>query len=159
MGDDGLVPIRDVADHFGIPLSTLHYWERRELITPVRRAGQRWYDTDQLYRIALIKAWRTTGQISVDRIAEMLADGSRWRELVPDLIAEVERRRAELDAALDYLDYLGTCSHEGGPEHCPRWRAKVSVPGRDRQADRGISSGATPAATASNTADAANAAV
>lgn len=41
-GNDGLTPIRDVADHFGLPLSTLHYWERRELVAPTRRAGQRW---------------------------------------------------------------------------------------------------------------------
>ncbi|MER8157697.1 MerR family transcriptional regulator [Streptomyces sp. NPDC094472] len=74
-GNDGLTPIRDVADHFGLPLSTLHSWERRELVAPTRRAGQRWYDTEQLYRVALIKLWRTTGLIGVEHIAEMSATG------------------------------------------------------------------------------------
>ncbi|MGP3939167.1 helix-turn-helix domain-containing protein [Streptomyces sp. 6N106] len=74
-GNDGPTPIRDVADHFGLPPSTLHYWERRELVAPTRRAGQRWYDTEQLYRVALIKLRRTTGLIGVAPIAEMLGDG------------------------------------------------------------------------------------
>ncbi len=78
-----LTPIRDVADHFGLPLSTLHYWERRELVAPSRGAGQRRYDTEQLHRVALIKQWRTTGLIGVEHIAETLSDGPGWREVVP----------------------------------------------------------------------------
>ncbi|MEU1945232.1 MerR family transcriptional regulator [Streptomyces sp. NPDC059474] len=171
-GNDGLTPIRDVADHFGLPLSTLHYWERRELIAPTRRAGQRWYDTEQLYRVALIKQWRTTGLIGVEHIAEMLTDGPDWREAVPELIAECERRRAELDEALDYLNRLRGCRYEGGPERCPGFRALVSLPGQDAppgggavgdpvdgQEPRGIRSGAAAAATARQPADTANAAV
>ncbi|MEU6034291.1 MerR family DNA-binding transcriptional regulator [Actinomadura sp. NPDC047616] len=38
---DDLIPIRDVADRFALPISTLHYWERRGLLAPRRRAGRR----------------------------------------------------------------------------------------------------------------------
>uniref|UniRef100_UPI0024552E96 helix-turn-helix domain-containing protein n=1 Tax=Nocardia brasiliensis TaxID=37326 RepID=UPI0024552E96 len=56
-----LTDISTVVDHFALPLSTLHYWERRGLLAPHRRGGPREYDDDQHYRIALIKQWGSTG--------------------------------------------------------------------------------------------------
>ena len=128
-GTEALTPIRLVADHFGLATSTLHYWERRGLITPYRRAGQRWYDSDQLYRIFLIKLWRTTGLLGLEEIAGLLATESGWQEAVTTRIAEIDRERATLDTARAYLEHLLTCKHTDGLERCPAFRAAVNLPG------------------------------
>lgn len=129
---EALTPIREAADHFGLPLSTLHFWERRGLLQPHRRAGVRCYDTDQLYRIALIQMWREQGQMSIDEIASLLAaDGTaEWRETVAARIAAVEEQRAKLDGARDYLGYLLNCERGGDLERCPGFRERADIPGR-----------------------------
>ncbi|WP_378740134.1 MerR family transcriptional regulator [Nocardia brasiliensis] len=130
-----LTPIATVVQHFGIPLSTLHYWERRGLIIAQRRGGRRCYDTDQLYRIDLIRQWQSTGLMSLDEIAVLLSAPSaaspdaRWRALVHAQLTALEHRMAELDRARDYLHVLLTCPHRGELERCPNYRATVSLPG------------------------------
>ncbi|WP_069166377.1 helix-turn-helix domain-containing protein [Nocardia altamirensis] len=126
-----LTEISTVVDHFDIPLSTLHYWERRGLLTPHRRGGRRCYDEDQLYRIALIKQWQSTGLMSLDEIGSLLtARGTDpdWRDTVTDHLASIDRKMAELDIARAYLDYLLTCPRDGELEHCPAYRATVTLP-------------------------------
>ncbi|MGX1774231.1 helix-turn-helix domain-containing protein [Nocardia brasiliensis] len=128
-----LTDIATVVDHFALPLSTLHYWERRGLLTPHRRGGRRYYDDDQLYRIALIKQWRTTGLMSLDEIGELLtarATDPDWRTTVDAHIAAINRNMAELETARDYLDYLRTCRYDGELENCPAYRATVALPDR-----------------------------
>ncbi|GAU70184.1 putative MerR family transcriptional regulator [Streptomyces sp. NBRC 110611] len=128
-----LTSIRQVADHFGLPLSTLHYWERRGLVTPHRRFGQRHYDADQIYRIALIRLWRTTGQMSLDEIAAVLsgrADTPGWRDTVTARIAALEAQMAQLDIARGYLRGLLACPRGDAPEHCENFRAQVSLPAK-----------------------------
>ncbi|MFJ9843282.1 helix-turn-helix domain-containing protein [Kitasatospora sp. NPDC101155] len=62
------MPIGAVACLFGLPVSTLHYWERREVLRPAARvAGRRYYGPDELYRISLIMAWQDTGLMSSTR--------------------------------------------------------------------------------------------
>ncbi|MFC4949989.1 MerR family transcriptional regulator [Pseudonocardia sp. GCM10023141] len=125
-----LVHIRAVAEHVGLPLSTLHYRERRGLLTPERRGDGRWYDTDQLYRVALIKTWRDTGQLGVEEIAGVLAaTGPAWRETVHARIAAIEEQRARLAAARGYLEHLLTCQHTAALEECPNFLATVGIPG------------------------------
>ena len=46
-----LIGIRDVADEHGLALSTLHYRERRGLITAHRRSGQRETVSDRITAI------------------------------------------------------------------------------------------------------------
>ncbi|QWF78449.1 hypothetical protein HUW46_01845 [Amycolatopsis sp. CA-230715] len=127
---EGLTSIRAVADHFGLPISTLHYWERRGLITPRRHAGSRHYDTDQLYRIALVQMWRDTGTMSIDEIARVLDDDPGWRDIVAARADAITAHMAKLDAARNYLAYLLTCGHPGPLERCPSFRSEVDVPGR-----------------------------
>ncbi|WP_324192707.1 MerR family transcriptional regulator [Nocardia transvalensis] len=126
-----LTSIRQVADHFAIPVSTLHYWERCGFITPSRRSGRRYYDRDQIYRIALIRLWRATGQMSVDEIAAVLdarAATGDWREIVTSRIATIEARMAELDDARTYLRHLLECPRHDGLEQCEGFRAAVTLP-------------------------------
>ncbi|MEV0322530.1 MerR family transcriptional regulator [Streptomyces sp. NPDC050658] len=132
-----LTPIREVADRFGLPLSTLHYWERRGLVEPHRRSRQRYFDSEQLYRVALIKLWRETGQMSIEEIDALLRRGHRadrsggdesgadWQKTVRRRIAELEAHIARLDAARSYLTRLLGCAHGDGLEECPALRATV----------------------------------
>ncbi len=124
----GYTTIREVSEHFGLPLSTLHYWERRGLIAPERRARQRIYDTDQVYRIALINQWRRTGRLSIEEIAELLDADEHWRDRVDRRIADVDAQLRELEQARAYLVHLSTCKHGPALERCPGFRREVSVP-------------------------------
>lgn len=124
-----LTPIREVADRFALPVSTLHYWERRGLVTPHRRSGHRYFDTGQLYRVALIKLWRETGQMSIAEIGTLLRrDDGPWQETVRGRVAALEEQMARLETARAYLNHLLTCAHEGALETCSRWRATVTLP-------------------------------
>ncbi|QLE70225.1 MerR family transcriptional regulator [Streptomyces rectiverticillatus] len=131
-----LASIRQVADHFDLPISTLHYWERRGLITPYRHFGHRHYNADQIYRIALIRLWRATGQMSLDEIAAVLSerpDTSGWRETVTARIAAIEAQLTQLDTARSYLRGLLECRHDDALEHCEGFRAQVTLPAKNHQ--------------------------
>lgn len=122
--------ITTVADHFGLPISTLHYWERQGLLAPHRRAGRRFYSMEQVYRIALIQLWRETGQLGLADIAEILhGDPDRdWREVVTDRMSAIRGRMDSLAAAHDYLEHLRSCQRDHDLEQCPGFRGSVSVP-------------------------------
>jgi DNA-binding transcriptional MerR regulator len=126
---DALIPIREVADHFDLPLSTLHYWERRGLIQPLRRAGQRVFDTEQFYRTALVVLWRTTGMMSLDEIATVMAGHTgQWRDTVLGRVSTIEAQMEKLDTARTYLNHLLTCRHEKNFEKCPEFRDGFPLP-------------------------------
>ncbi|GGS23290.1 hypothetical protein GCM10010252_73040 [Streptomyces aureoverticillatus] len=132
---DELTPIREVADRFGLPLSTLHYWERRGLVEPHRRSGRRYFDSEQVYRVALVKLWRETGLMSVEEIRSLLhrdsSPGTDWQATVHGRIVELEARIARLGAARSYLGHLLTCAHGNDLERCPDFRATVPVARND----------------------------
>ncbi|KOU36432.1 MerR family transcriptional regulator [Streptomyces sp. WM6378] len=133
---DDLASIRRVADHLNLPVSTLHYWERRGLITSHRRFGHRYYNTDQIYRIALIRLWRTTGQMSLNEIAAVLAepaDTPVWRDTVTARIAAIEGQLTQLDSARSYLRDLLSCPHDAALEHCEGFRAQIALPAKEHQ--------------------------
>ncbi|GHC75196.1 MerR family transcriptional regulator [Streptomyces flavofungini] len=127
---DELTPIREVADRFGLPLSTLHYWERRGLVAPHRRSGRRYFDAEQVYRVALVKLWRETGLMSIDEIDTLLrrdAPAPDWQDTVHARITALQAHIARLDAARSYLGHLLTCAHGHDLERCPDFRATVPL--------------------------------
>ncbi|WP_091618221.1 MerR family transcriptional regulator [Amycolatopsis saalfeldensis] len=117
-----LLPISEVAAGFRPPISTLHYWERCGLLTPHRRSGRRCYDRDQLYRIALLKVWRETGNLSLDDIAAALGvrhTDRGWRtRRVPAL---PQGRAPARGQRLDALTRPRRVSRQGPekPRHAP----------------------------------------
>ncbi|WP_459961517.1 MerR family transcriptional regulator [Nocardia sp. IFM 10818] len=126
--------IRDVTIRFDLPVSTLHYWERRGLITPHRRSGWRYYDRDQLYRIALIRLWRDTGQLSLDEIATVLAGRTAthdWRDTVAARIEAVDSQLRKLKTTRAYLTHLLECQRDNALEQCPEFRSTVELPGSE----------------------------
>lgn len=126
-----LTPIRRIADRFDLPLSTLHYWERRGLIRPCRRGGQRCYTPEQLHRIALIRMWQATGLMSLEDIATVLAgsiDGNDWRTTVSGRLTAVEEQIDRLRDAAGYLTHLLTCPRDAPATGCPELRRQVLPP-------------------------------
>ena len=64
--------VGDVAKRSGVKISTLHFYEEKQLIYAVRNAGnQRRYNRDVLRRIAVIKAAQKVG-ISLNDIKQAL---------------------------------------------------------------------------------------
>ncbi|MFD9894061.1 MerR family transcriptional regulator [Amycolatopsis sp. NPDC059027] len=125
------VSISEVARHFGLPASTLHYWERRGLITSHRRSGWRYYDRDQLYRVAQIRLWRDVGRLSLDDIAAVQASAAAdrdWRETVAARIEVLEDQMDRLISARTYLRHLLLCGQEDASHECPHFRASVVLP-------------------------------
>jgi DNA-binding transcriptional MerR regulator len=108
-----------------------HCWERCGLLAPHRRANRRFYDIDQLYRIALIKLWQATGTMTLDEITTLLhahtGEGD-WRETLHDRIEAVNRQLDQLRTARSYLAHLLGCAAEHGLERCGAFRGSVALP-------------------------------
>ncbi|WP_086825110.1 MerR family transcriptional regulator [Allokutzneria sp. NRRL B-24872] len=122
--------ITEAAEHFELPLSTLRFWEHEGLLSSHRRANQRCYDVEQLYRIAVVKRWRDTALFGIDQIRELLTagrDATTWHRVITGAIEAVDGRIRRLEDARDYLRHLRDCSHQGDSD-CPGFRATVSLP-------------------------------
>jgi DNA-binding transcriptional MerR regulator len=120
--------IREVADRLQLPLSTLHYWERRGLISSRRRGGQRCYDPGQRRRIGLIQLWQSTGLMSLDEIADMLrgrTERSDWREVAAGRIRAIDSQLDQLRSARSYLEHMLTCPRDDPAADCPELRRQI----------------------------------
>jgi MerR family redox-sensitive transcriptional activator SoxR len=112
-----LLPIGVVAKRSGVAVSTLHFYEARGLIRSQRNAGnQRRYGRDMLRRIAFIRSGQRLG-ISLERIAQALAElpdartpnRADWARLSRHWRAELEQRIAALTRLRDRLDQCIGC--------------------------------------------------
>ncbi|MDT9595023.1 redox-sensitive transcriptional activator SoxR [Nocardioides zeae] len=107
----------EVARRSGVPVSTLHFYEKQGLITAERTPGnQRRYDREVLRRIAFVQASSRVGiplaeirdaldHLPVDR-APTAAD---WARLSRRWRADLDRRIAELEALRDQLETCIGC--------------------------------------------------
>jgi MerR family redox-sensitive transcriptional activator SoxR len=92
--------ISEVARQYGIPASTLRYYERIGVLLPAHRVGgRRSYDEAALRRLALIRRARQSG-FRLTEIRELFSGfepgtpaSRRWQQLSA-------RKLAELDASL-----------------------------------------------------------
>jgi MerR family redox-sensitive transcriptional activator SoxR len=108
---DDLLTIGEVAERTGLATSALRYYEAEGLVASTRTSGgQRRYHRDVLRRIAFIRSAQTVG-LELDEIRAALdslpaqrtptkADwarlSARWRPLLDERIAELERLRDQL---------------------------------------------------------------
>ena len=106
-----LLTITEVSRRSGVAASALRFYEDRGLITPVRAgSGHRRYPRAALRRIAFIVFAQRIG-LSLDEVGEQLARlpenrvperadwaklSARWRGLIDERIAELERLRDSL---------------------------------------------------------------
>ncbi len=115
-----LLDVGTVAAHAGVPVSTLHVWERAGLITPVGRNGlRRQYDPDVLSRIAIIVLAQRTG-FTLAEVGELLEHGSgpAWETQLSEKLDELRDRQAQLQTAVTIIEHMLGCHHEVQTE-CP----------------------------------------
>jgi MerR family redox-sensitive transcriptional activator SoxR len=111
-----LLAVGDVARRSGVAVSTLHFYERRGLLSSARTAGnQRRYRRDVLRRIAFIRAAQAIG-IGLGDIAAALRElpeqrtptKADWAKLSSLWRARLDRRIADLQVMRDrLLDCIG----------------------------------------------------
>jgi DNA-binding transcriptional MerR regulator len=121
-----LLDIAEVVRRAGVPVSTLHVWERHGLIEPVARAGlRRQYDDGVLTRIAVIAVCQGAGFTLAEIHAVLAPDAFAGGKdlLVRKLDALLERRR-QLDGAIDGLRHALDCPH-ASPFTCPTFAAEL----------------------------------
>lgn len=109
--------VGDVAKRSGVAVSTLHFYEEKQLIHSVRNAGnQRRYNRDVLRRISVIKAAQKVG-ITLNKIQQAMAflptnrapNKSDWQRLSKQWNAELEQKIRELEALRDNLSSCIGC--------------------------------------------------
>lgn len=105
--DKQALTVGDVARRCGVPVSTLHFYERRGLIAAGRSAGnQRRYRRDVVRRVAVIKTAQRVG-IPLNEIREALATLPEGRAPTAADWARLSAKwRAELDARITRLTQL-----------------------------------------------------
>ena len=109
-----LLTVGEVAARSGVPISTLHFYEAKDLIRSVRSAGnQRRFDRAELRRISVIRVAQRAG-ISLNEIRDALATLPTKRTISAKDWARMSNRwKHELNARIERLvalrDQLGDC--------------------------------------------------
>jgi DNA-binding transcriptional MerR regulator len=107
--------ITDVATAFGIPVSTLRYYDEIGLVPAShRRSRVRHYDRASLLRLAYVQLWRLDGMLSIDHTSAILAseDRAHRNELLQRSRDELLDRIWRLQEAHDMLAHMMKCPHD-----------------------------------------------
>lgn len=133
MKSSATVSIGEAAGHFGLATHVLRHWEDMGLLSPARAAGgRRRYGRCDLHRVAAILIAREAGLALTD-IRDILttADAGKRREITRRHCAELARRIAEMQAALNFLEGGLSCGYDDITD-CPSYQSMVA----DRMARR-----------------------
>jgi MerR family redox-sensitive transcriptional activator SoxR len=94
------VPIGTVADRYGVPATTLRYWEDLGLLPPQERSGgQRRYDLDALRRIMFIRMAKQSG-LSLNAIRALLAGNDHRGPTFDQRVDELNQLKATIEECL-----------------------------------------------------------
>ena len=120
--------IGQLAQHAGVAIDTVRYYERQGLLPPPQRraSGYRQYDQQDISRLRFIRRAKDLG-FSLQEIQDLLrlsesqdADRAEVRALAQHRLADIERKLRELDAMRATLATLvGHCSGHGPLNGCP----------------------------------------
>lgn len=117
-----LYGIADLAEHFGISLRTIRFYEDKGLISPQRVGTQRIYTETDRQRLSLILRAKAIGSklSEIRTFLELYGREGEGRERqlrfvierTGEKIAELEDKRRQIDETLDELRII----HEGSKE-------------------------------------------
>jgi len=116
--------IAQVAQHSGVPASTLRFYEEKGLIASTGRRGlRRLFEPGVLERLALIAVGRAAG-FSLDEIALMFTTEGKPsidRKMLASKADKLDRTIRKLSAMRDGLRHAAACP---APSHmeCPSFR-------------------------------------
>lgn len=130
---EGGLPIGMVAELYGLPATTLRYWEDIGLIPPPRRSGgQRRYGLDALRRIKFIRMAKQAG-LSLDAVRALLAGhGAQgptfddWADIARDQLGVIDQMMSELAQLKATIQECLNC----GCQH-PRRCKLLALPARN----------------------------
>ena len=138
--------IGELAARYGLATHVLRHWEDQGLLTPERdSAGRRWYDGDDVVRVAVIMRSKAAG-MSLHQILLLLdasADGRR--EVLEAHLGDLDRRMDEMARSRDMTVHALDCrAHDIAT--CPNFRAHVAdvLDGTTRTLDRLLAPGGSP---------------
>ena len=104
--------IRQMCDAFEVTPRTLRFYEAKELLFPIREGQRRLFTRRDRARLKLILRGKRFG-FSLEEIRQLLdlyyvggsqqTQLSRTLDIARDHLSDMERRRAELDEAIDEL--------------------------------------------------------
>ena len=119
--------IGKLAKHAGVPVSTVRYYERADLLRPDGRSdgNYRIYGPDALNRLLFIRAAKAAG-FTLEDITELLhvQDGVKApcgevEQLIGHRLDELESRLTDLERVRKMLMALGDlCRDASDKEHC-----------------------------------------
>lgn len=120
--------IGEVAQHAGLPASTLRFYEEKKLIKSVGRNGlRRLFDPDVLERLALIALGRNAG-FSLNEIAAMFSpDGPKIdREQLNAKADALDKSIKQMIAMRDGLRHAAACP---APNHldCDKFQRLIKL--------------------------------
>lgn len=129
--------IGQLARQAGVPIDTVRYYERQQLLPTARRSagGYRVFSEPDLTRLQFIRRAKSLG-FSLEEIAELLAlsdqrgqDMAQVRETAVHKLADIEQRIAELQRMHGALQQLvQACPGHGGLDRCPILAALTEAP-------------------------------
>jgi DNA-binding transcriptional MerR regulator len=109
---DKIMTIREMCEAFDVTPRTLRFYEAKELLFPRREGQKRLFTRRDRARLKLILRGKRFG-FSLEEIRQLLdlyyvgdqqaTQLSATLDVARDRLADLEQRRAELDAALDDL--------------------------------------------------------
>ncbi|EEX14519.1 MAG: MerR family transcriptional regulator [Salipiger thiooxidans] len=112
MSDEQLMTIREMCDLFEVTPRTLRFYEQKELLFPIREGQKRLFTRRDRARLKLILRGKRFG-FSLEEIRQLLdlydmgdqqhTQIARTYEIAQGRLADLERERDELNAAIDDL--------------------------------------------------------
>lgn len=126
-----MMPIGTVAQRYGVPATTLRYWEQVGLLpAQARAAGQRRYDLDAIRRIKFIRMASRAG-LSLADIKTLLAGHldrsptfTDWAAAARDQLAAIDQRIADLGQLRTTIEECLAC----GCQHAKRCKLLTTPP-------------------------------
>lgn len=125
MGD--LMTIGQLADATHTTATTLRYYDDIGLVRPAGRVGgQRRYSRQAVRRLHVIDRFQQAG-FTLEEIRRLLDGGGDWQELAREKRTELERRIADLQEAVHFVNEALACGCEH-LEGCDRTRHLAAAP-------------------------------
>jgi DNA-binding transcriptional MerR regulator len=121
------IDIGEVVEQTGVPVSTLHVWEREGLLTPTGRRGlRRQYSPDVIGRVAMIVVGQRAGFSLADikTLLDPKAFARDGKAAIEAKLGELRAHRDQLDAAITGLEHAAACPYDV-PTDCPTFNSML----------------------------------
>ena len=119
--------ISQLAEHVGVPTSTVRYYERLGLLRPDgHESGQRRYRPTTLRRLVFIGMLKDAGLslVDIDGIVNA-ASNDEWKGIARHRLHSLEEEIAQLQHARDYLEGALLCRFDHPLTDCAIMGAEI----------------------------------